>query len=152
MESILKSISYILSPKANEILLLVAVIFALVSGCVLGFLFELQDFLAFPLDVWPVLISLACFAFGFTFFGYGATIASIFIGIQLGTMFKISTFSSTFLLSLSCFLMLYASIRLGQALYDDLEERGNFKVAFSGFKILFILALLLALIVQFFTI
>jgi hypothetical protein len=84
------------------------------------------------------LIAVSVFAFSLLFFGYPSPfimfLGGIFAGNRLGAA-ELDAF--TVALSLACILASYSSVRLGDALLDDLIGKGNFK---SALKISLILA------------
>ena len=84
----------------------------------------------FPSDSYVTLVSISVFAFSFLFFGYPAPLIMFLAGIFAGLGVKTAGVGIyTIILSIICILAAYASIRLGDALLDDMVSKGNFKRA-----------------------
>lgn len=103
----------------------------------------------FPVGSYVTLVSLSVFAFSFLFFGYPAPLIMFFAGIFAGIHVKIAGIDIyTIILSIVCILSAYSSIRLGDALLDDMVGKGNFKRALKISLIMIALFLIISIAVD----
>lgn len=101
--------------------------------------------LFFPTDMQATFIAVIVFAFSFLFFGYPAPLIMFLGGMTAGEHARlagIDTYASV--LSIVCLLAAYASIRLGDALLNDMTGKGNFKQAIKISLIIVIVFLAIA--------
>ena len=132
--------------RARVLVLFVTVILAFVLGAAAGYYAKTPLPNVLP-DATPLAVTaLIVFAFGFLFFGYTSPIITFFIGITAGNAFKISQALTTQLVLLFTVSILaaFASIRLGEALLQDLSEQGNFREALKISLAILVAALIAA--------
>jgi len=119
----------------------VAWIFGILAATVANYIPSL-----FPSDSYVTIISTSVFAFSFLFFGYPAPLIMFLAGIFAGIKVKAAGVDAyTIILSMVCILAAYASIRLGDALLDDMVGKGNFKRALKISLIMIALFLLISI-------
>jgi hypothetical protein len=96
----------------------------------------------FPAGTSLLLVVVSVFAFSFLLFGYLAPLAMFFAGMHTGLLAKAAVgFSSYVAVAVVCaFLAAYAAIRLGQALLEDITNRGSFKGALKVSLLLLVVA------------
>ena len=100
----------------------------------------------FPDGSYVTLVVISVFSFSFLFFGYPAPLVLFLGGIFAGNHLKLAGGDVyTVLLSVVCIMAAYSSIRLGDALLDDMVGKGNFKRAAKISLILIAVALAVSL-------
>ena len=104
----------------------------------------------FPAGSYVTLVSMSVFAFSFLFFGYPAPLIMFLAGIFTGTHVKAAGIDTyAIILSMVCVLAAYSSIRLGDALLDDMVGKGNFKRALKISVIMIVLFLIISVGIDF---
>ncbi len=126
------------------------VAFVVGMGGVINGMFP-ESILIFPLGTGKLILTVIVFAFGFMFFGYPSPLIMFFAGAHLGWLSKLAgKFESSILVvTLCCLLASYASIKLGNSLLEDLAEKGNFKRALWISALFLVIALVLAMVIDF---
>jgi len=92
------------------------------------------------------LVSLVMFTFSFFFFGYPSPFIMFLGGIFLGNRIRVMGIDAfSVVVSVVCIMAAYASIRLGDALLDDMIGKGNFKRAMKVSLVLTVLFLAISI-------
>ena len=127
-------------------ILIVASMAAWILGITSSMLAEGPLPTVFPEGSYVTLIVLSVFSFSFLFFGYPAPLVLFLGGIFAGNHLKLAGGDAYLvLLSVVCIMAAYSSIRLGDALLDDMIGKGNFKRAAKISLILIMVALAVSL-------
>jgi hypothetical protein len=129
-------------------------IFVLMVASIIAWIFGILASLAsssplpslFPDNSYATLVSVSVFAFSFLFFGYPSPLIMFIGGIFVGARLKVvglDAYSAA--LSIACIIAAYASIRLGDALLDDMVGKGNFGRALKVSIIMAVLFLIISI-------
>ncbi|MFH0986574.1 MAG: hypothetical protein V1911_00830 [Candidatus Micrarchaeota archaeon] len=97
-----------------------------------------------------ILMSAIVFGFGFMFFGLSSPLIMFFLGIEQGNNGLLTSFTAGMgLTAASAFLMSFASVYLGMALFDDLTNKeSQFKPAMKFSAVLIAIAVAIAVAVD----
>ena len=110
--------------------LIIASIAAWILGVASSMLADSPLPTVFPENSYVTLLVLSVFSFSFLFFGYPAPLVLFLGGIFAGNHLKLAGGDAYIvMLSVVCIMAAYSSIRLGDALLDDMIGKGNFKRA-----------------------
>jgi len=116
--------------KSRLFVLLIASIVAFAFGVTATVMSQTSLPAFFPAGTPITVLSLVVFAFSFLFFGYPSPFIMFIAGMFTGNHVKAFGVDATAgILSLVCIMAAYSSIRLGDALLDDMIGKGNFKQA-----------------------
>ncbi len=127
-------------------ILIIASVAAWILGATSSMLADSPLPTVFPDGSYATLIVLSVFSFSFLFFGYPAPLVLFLGGIFAGNHLKLAGWDAyTVILSVVCIMAAYSSIRLGDALLDDMIGKGNFKRAAKISLILIMVALAVSL-------
>jgi hypothetical protein len=131
--------------NARLIILIIASVAALALGAMASVLSATALPMFFPADSYITVISVIIFTFGFLFFGYPAPFILFLAGLFIGNYAKTAGADMFAIMSSIAFIMAsYSSIRLGDALLDDMIGKGNFKQALKISIIMIILSLVIS--------
>lgn len=138
--------------KRRVVAMLIISIVAIGLGMAISY-FSKPGMLAdvFPLGLQLSFIVAGVFSFGFLFFGYLTPLIMFFSGYHFGFVSKFGGDAvSAFLVTgvLASILAAFASIRLGDALLDDMVGKGNFKDALLISMIVLLAAVMIAIVVD----
>lgn len=117
--------------KGKIVLILALSLIAWLLGLFEGYYNAGVDLLIFPPTLPLSIIAVSTFTFSFLFFGFLSPIIMFFVGVHAGRMFsEVQAISPKLvLLTFVSFAAVYSSLRLGNALLEDMTGTGNFNSA-----------------------
>jgi hypothetical protein len=138
--------------KKRVLVMLIISIVAIILGLTMSYYSKPQAMESvFPMGIGLIFIVAGVFSFGFLFFGYLTPVMMFLSGIHFGFLFKFAGELTGFVIAwiIASMLAAYSSIRLGDALLDDLIGKGNFRGALKTSIMVLMSAIVIALIMDF---
>lgn len=134
--------------RGKMVLLLVFSVVAWLFGLFEGYYGTGANLLIFPSTLPISMIAISVFAFSFLFFGFLSPIMMFFVGVHTSTAYSgVQAISpKLILLTFVSFAAVYASLRLGNALLDDMTGTGNFNSAARASMVTVLTAVIVAAI------
>lgn len=126
--------------------LLALTIVAFVLSGIASFYLDLSQFVVFAPTTALIFISLTVFTISFLFFGFPAPFMMLLTGIYIGWLIKVPNMEARVGgLIVSSLMACFASIKLGDALLDDITGKGNFRDSLKVTTVAIAVAVIVAL-------